>query len=244
MPELHCDVDRLGTRLVVRVAGELSVPTASTLRTTLMKCLVDQPDAIVVDLTDTTVAGSAALSVFTAVARQAAFWPDTPLLVAAPDAGLAESLANGHSRLTVFRSLARALAAEPRRHTRSIGDVLLPTLGAARRGRDLATEACTRWALPALAGPAGLVAGELVTNAVDHARTMADLRFTLSRRYLMIAVRDGSAEPPRCDPGTTTDPAAPRGLMLVEAVSHRWGHLPTDGGKVVWAALSLPRAAG
>jgi hypothetical protein len=39
-----------------------------------------------------------------------------------------------------------------------------------------------------------------------------------------------------------------RGLLLVEAISHRWGWYPThqnDGGKIVWAlspAISTTRA--
>ena len=36
----------------------------------------------------------------------------------------------------------------------------------------------------------------LVANAIDHAHTMMTLRLSLQRRYLNIAVRDGSPRPP------------------------------------------------
>jgi hypothetical protein len=50
-------------------------------------------------------------------------------------------------------------------------------------------------------------------------------------------VQDGSAAPPVIASG----PAAGRGrgLLLVEASSHSWGWMPTEGGKVVWASLSI-----
>ncbi len=81
------------------------------------------------------------------------------------------------------------------------------------------------------------MAGELVTNAVLHAQTLIDLRFSLGRRYLLIAVRDGSYEIPRVREATPLDPAAPRGLFLVAQFAKRWGTVPAEGGKVVWASL-------
>lgn len=239
MPDIRCDVEPVGTRLLVRVTGELSLPTAPQLRATLLKCLVEQPDAVVVDLGDTDVTSATAVSVLLAVARQAALWPGTPLLVAAPPA-VAGLIPGGSRRLPLFDSVARALAAAPQRRATSLGDVLLPVTGSARRAREVATGACTRWDLPELTEAAALIAGELAANAADHAQTMADLRISLGRRYLMIAVRDGSPDPPRLPAQTSTDPAAPRGLLLIDAMAHRWGSLPTPDGKVVWATLRCP----
>ncbi|MEU4560441.1 ATP-binding protein [Actinoplanes sp. NPDC023936] len=99
-------------------------------------------------------------------------------------------------------------------------------------------EGCLRWELPDLVGPACVVAGELVTNAVVHAQTMIDFRLTLGRRYLIVAVRDGSDAVPVQQPPSSGDPADLRGLLLVTTMAHRWGTLPAYGGKVVWATLS------
>ena len=239
MPDIKCDVEPVGTRLLVRVTGELSLPTVPRLRVALLKCLVEQPDALVVDLGGTRIISSTAASVLLSVAKQAALWPGTLLLIVAPPS-VAELIPGGHQRPAVFGSVAEALAATPRRRTSSLGDVLLPVTGATRRARELAGEACARWDLPELSDAAALIAGEFAANAADHAQTMADLRFSLGRRYLMIAVRDGSTSVPVIPSSTSTEPAAPRGLLLVEAMSHRWGTMPARDGKVVWAALRRP----
>jgi anti-anti-sigma regulatory factor len=241
VPAVRCDVDQVGARAVAHLVGELTMSTAPRVRTALTKCLVKRPAALIVDLARLTVTEPAALSVLLAVTRQAAVWPGTPVLICAPDPATTSALTGGsYGRLKVFSSVIDALAAPPERTLTSISERLLPVSGAARQARDVATEACLRWDVPHLTGPAGLVANELVTNAVEHARTMADLRITLGRRYLIIAVRDGSSTVPKVL-AASVDPAAPRGLLLVSAMARSWGSLPVEGGKVVWA--SLPVAA-
>lgn len=238
MSAIRCEVEPVGARLLVRLHGELSLSSAPRVRATLLKCLVDQPDAVVVDLSGLVLAQPAAAAVFLAVAHQASLWPGTPLLFVAPDPAMADLLATGYRRLALHPSVEDALSAEPRQRMLSISDVMLPVTGGARRARDLTTEACTRWNLPHLVGPAGLVASELVANAIVHAGTMIDLRLTLGRRHLIVAVRDGSSEVPVLPPPHSTDPASPRGLLLVDSLVQRWGSLPAHDGKVVWAALS------
>ena len=237
MPRLACDVEMIGARTLVRVAGELSVATAPRMRAVLLKCLVERPDAVVVDLAAAVVASPAAASVFLAVSRQAAVWPGTPLLIAAPPP-VAASFA-GFRRLAVFGSVPEALDARPARRLPTVCDALLPVSGAASRARVLAREACDRWELPRLAEPAAFVTGELVTNAMVHAQTMADLRLSLGRRHLLVAVRDGSTAEPRHAAGPALDPAAPRGLLMVAAMATRWGSVPLPDGKVVWAAMRM-----
>ncbi|MEU4155318.1 STAS domain-containing protein [Actinoplanes sp. NPDC026670] len=239
MTAIRCDVESIGTRLLVRVTGELSVSSAPQVRLALMKCLIEQPDAVVLDLAGMAVAESAAAAVFLAVSRQAAVWPGTPLLLAAPVPAMSRLLVGGgFGRLVVFDTVDAAMIAEPGPGLPAISDMLLPVTGAPRRARDVVAAACLRWALPHLIDPASVIAGELVTNAVVHARTMLSLRLTLSQRYLLLAVRDGSAEVPRLPGPAFADPAAPRGLLLVDAMSAHWGSQPTGDGKVVWATLS------
>jgi len=121
----------------------------------------------------------------------------------------------------------------------SLTDQLLPTSGAARHARDLVTEACARWDLPGLVGPASLVADELVTNGVEHAGTLMTLRISHRPPYLYVAVVDGSPEPPRLRPLPALTAPRGRGLMLVDAIASHWGWLASSEGKVVWATLSV-----
>jgi hypothetical protein len=72
-----------------------------------------------------------------------------------------------------------------------------------------------------------LVASELVTNAVVHARTDLRLRLELRGDWLHIAVRDGSPRLLRLV--TARDPEAEggRGLWLVDQLGRAWGSTPT-----------------
>jgi hypothetical protein len=232
--------EQLGTRALVRLTGDLSLTTAPMVRATLVKSLVEQPDALVADLTGLVVREPSALAVFSLVVRQAAIWPGTPLLIVAPDREVHRRLSAGsYGRLVVLGSVAEALAAPAEQRIPYLSEALLPVSGAARRARQLAVDACGRWEIGDRADAARLITGELVTNAVEHAQTMVDLRFSSGRRYLMIAVRDGSAVPPELDRSAPSDLTTGRGLHLVDALAHRWGTLLTVDGKVVWASLPI-----
>ena len=239
---VRCAVgDDGGDLLVASLDGELRLPDVVPLRLRLLKCLAEQPGALLLDLSGLTVAEPLALAVFTAVNRQAARWPGTPVLLCAAQPPTRALLATGaHHRLPLFPTVADA-----RRHVGSarrvlplVSDELLPVRGAARQARNVTTEACLRWDLPELVAPASLIASELVSNVVDHAHTMMTLMLSLRRRYLNIAVHDGSPLEPVVHAPQPPDGAGGRGLFLVEASAHSWGWLPTDGGKVVWAALA------
>jgi anti-sigma regulatory factor (Ser/Thr protein kinase) len=83
---------------------------------------------------------------------------------------------------------------------------------------------------------------ELATNAVVHAGSDFTVSLTRSARAIRIAVADAS---PRVPEGPHPDVAAThgRGRLLVESLSTACGHDLLDGGKVVWADVSLPEAS-
>jgi hypothetical protein len=227
--------------LIGSISGSLGLVDVTKLHTNLLKSLAEQPSALLLDLSEMYVTDPLALAVFSAAARQASRWPGTPILLFAPPPPTRELL-NGHAyrRLNILDSLdaARArLVADPEAGQATVSDELLPVSGAARHARDLATDACLRWDLPQLAGPAALIANELVCNVVDHAHTMMTLRLSLRPRYLTIAVRDGSATEVRPPGHIPIDARRGRGLLLVDATAHAWGCVPSADGKVVWASL-------
>jgi hypothetical protein len=229
-----------GRELLVALTGDLGMPDVAPVRLRLLKCLAEQPESLLVDLAGLTVAEPPALSVFVAVSRQAARWPGTPVLFCGPPPGTRHLMrAGAYLRLALYASTdaARQHIGLDRRTVPSITDELLPVSGAARQARNVATDACLRWDLPNLVAPASLIVSELVSNGVDHAHTMMTLRLSLRRRYLNIAVRDGSAAEPTPPGDVPAEAPGGRGLFLVNATAHTWGWLPADGGKVVWASL-------
>ena len=104
------------------------------------------------------------------------------------------------------------------------------------------------WGLAALSDSLELVVSELVTNGVQASRAMGRdaVRMWLvsDLRQVVVFVWDASPLlPERADPGA--DAESGRGLLLVEALSERWGHFSYDGAKVVWALLeAAPDAPG
>jgi len=223
--------------LLMTVNGRLGLNDVSTLRLHLMKCLAEQPEAVLIDLDGVRVEQPLALAVFTAAARQSRCWPGIPLLLCTSTAETRAMLRSGaYRRLPLFRDVtsARQHIGKFGQSLPSLSDDILPIEGAGRHARNVATDACLRWGLPDMVGPACLIANELIANVTAHANTMATLRISLRQRHLALAVEDGSAQRPVLRPGGE-HPG--RGLQLVRAMSVSWGWLPTEGGKVVWATL-------
>lgn len=84
-----------------------------------------------------------------------------------------------------------------------------------------------------------LIASELATNAVIHARTPYAVELRLGG-VVRIGVADAALSAPvlREDPGD----GGSRGLFIVSKLAHRWGVDWVDGGKVVWAEVPLAGA--
>ena len=203
--------------------------------------------ALLVDLSGLTVDEPMALAVFTAVARQAARWPGTPVLLCAAAPGRpACSHAAAYRRLPRFPSVDAALRPHRRAAVMAMPTItedLLPIAGAPRHGRNIATEACLRWDLPHLVAAGQPGVSELISNVVDHAHTMMTLRLSL-RQQVPLHRRPG-----RVAGGTPVAARRParravrgRGLQIVDATAHSWGCLPARDGKVVWASLRLGSA--
>jgi serine/threonine-protein kinase RsbW len=105
--------------------------------------------------------------------------------------------------------------------------------------RRLVRMAMDAWGLDDLTDSGALLMSELVTNAVKHARSRA-VRVTVTRLgqdRVRIAVVDKSRElPVRQSPAENE--VGGRGLIIVEALSDRWGIDPLAWGKRVWCELT------
>jgi serine/threonine-protein kinase RsbW len=108
----------------------------------------------------------------------------------------------------------------------------------APRARRLVEAVLQTWDVPHLAEAALVVVTELVANAAYHARAES-IRVTVTRldeRAVRVAVVDKSRALPHLRPASPGEEHG-RGLVLVEAMSARWGVDTLPWGKRVWAEL-------
>jgi anti-sigma regulatory factor (Ser/Thr protein kinase) len=80
-----------------------------------------------------------------------------------------------------------------------------------------------------------VVASELATNAVLHARTPYVVELHVGK-VVRIEVTDTGLGAPVLQPSPSNGTSG-RGLVLVAALSSRWGVEWLDGSKVVWAEV-------
>lgn len=95
-----------------------------------------------------------------------------------------------------------------------------------------------------LVGEAEIVASELLTNAVRHARPLSDgtirVRWKIRGDVVEVEVTDGGgATVPKPAPRTVWLSSG-RGLRIVRSMAHEWGVTEDRTGNVVWATLGGP----
>ncbi|MER6091826.1 ATP-binding protein [Streptomyces bluensis] len=108
----------------------------------------------------------------------------------------------------------------------------------AHHARQLVAIALSAWGIGELADIGKLIVSELVNNSVNHTncRTIRVLIRWEGRDMVRIGVADRSRDVPVL--GKPDDEAEEgRGLLLIDAMSLKWGYDRKRWGKVVWAQL-------
>lgn len=82
-----------------------------------------------------------------------------------------------------------------------------------------------------------LLASELATNAVVHAKTPFIVRVGCSDGTIRLEVEDAGSTFPWRERHGPTVPVGRRGLLVVERIASRWGVRAESAGKVVWAEI-------
>ena len=86
-----------------------------------------------------------------------------------------------------------------------------------------------------------VIVNELVSNAIDHARTTCEITVQNTRSLVRVLAADDSPLPPR-KPLLDVKAARGRGLQMVDALASRWGWSRRHQGKTVWAAVDCSHA--
>ena len=110
--------------------------------------------------------------------------------------------------------------------------------------REVVNDLQTRDLPEQLVDEAEMVASELLTNAVRHARPLSDgtirVRWKIRGDVVEVEVTDGGGESiPRPAPRTVWLSSG-RGLRIVRSIAHEWGVTEDRTGSVVWATLGGP----
>ncbi|GIF72758.1 ATP-binding protein [Asanoa siamensis] len=218
---------------VVQLQGVLDRRSAEALRGALLSVVADRTPTVI-EVSGHRIDDPAVLSTFGEVARETADWPaGHPVIsVPAPFAGSWQGVG-----FRIADGVGTAAGYSPDDLLRAD---LEPMTGAARRARELVTEACARWELPAVAGPACIVVTELVNNVVAHAQTAMTLLVGRGADgdTLHLSVRDWATALPVYQGPVPTSSYGGRGLLLIQSVALRWGTTDLPDGKVVWSVVA------
>ena len=116
--------------------------------------------------------------------------------------------------------------------------------GAVACARLHARQVLWEWGLSAIAENAELLVSELVTNATQASPSAERIQpvglwLSSDRSRLLILVQDTSRYPPEPTSGAGYDDERGRGLLIVDAISTKWGWdaKQDSSGKVVWALI-------
>ena len=114
------------------------------------------------------------------------------------------------------------------------------------RARRFATRTLASWGAEQLEDDVRVVASELATNALLHARTDFTLGLVLDGDRLRLTLADGSTVQPRMRRFDSTESTTGRGLRMVAELAQAWGVEKDGVGKAVWCEFgvaSVPAAA-
>jgi hypothetical protein len=238
---LTIDLVVTSTHSMLRLSGVLDSTSYGAIRDAVVKAAIDQPPAVVVEVTDLRVPQASAWAVFTSARWLTSRWPDVPMaLVCTHPSGRSAMRRIGiHRYVPVYGSVASAVAtvseveSRRRRRVRQGWRHDPSTLPAAQQ---FVAHWLTTWGVTTMIPTASVVATVLVDNALTHTDGDLDLRLEHDGRNVTVAVTDTSPMP-----AAIAEDAEARGemteLMIVDALSVAWGNTPSADGKVVWAVL-------
>ncbi|MFZ1164557.1 STAS domain-containing protein [Mycobacterium sp.] len=238
--ELRVGVTDVGDACVLVLDGALDASTYAPIRDAIVSAALDEPQAVVIDITGLTVREDPAWAVFTSARWQIAEWPNVPIgLVCAHDQGVNALQRNGITRyVPVYPTLEEALAELAvdvmRRYRRRAGASLPALHGSIRRCRELSAQWLNEWSRADFVHVVAIVVTELVEAALGDTDSEFSFRVETDGSTVSVAVQHGGIlhHPQR---KSLRDNVS--SLDLVAANSRAWGAYAATTGNTVWAVV-------
>ncbi|WP_158890452.1 ATP-binding protein [Amycolatopsis anabasis] len=226
---------------LIQLDGVLDVTTYPRIRDFLLKCAVQGPQALIVDVGGLRMPCRRSILVFAAVWIRIENWPGIPLALVAEHPDTRETLRSClvHEYVPTYPDVATALRSLKRPPAHRRVSCTLPWFPESSvRARRFVEVTCAGWRIPdTIVQNAVVIASELVENTLKHTCSEAELRLELRRGLLTVAVSDLDPAEALLIERTNRTPSG-YGLLLVSHLAKAWGCTPTAiGGKVVWAVL-------
>ncbi|MGV9413127.1 MEDS domain-containing protein [Nocardia sp. NPDC003693] len=160
------------------------------------------------------------------------------ILTAADELTHVQEVCGHHSQVLAPRGYLRNGAGGHRASSEADTEIYLPVPTAVTAARRFVVDRLrSRGRHGQILDDAALVVSELAANAVVHARTAFRVALAQSGSEFTITVEDLSREQPLLGSADHTRPGG-RGMVLVDALSRRWGTRAGPNGKVVWSEIS------
>lgn len=119
-----------------------------------------------------------------------------------------------------------------------------PVPPAVSAAREWSRRTIQRWRLDEAAEPIEQIVSELVTNSIEHAECVSvTVALIYADGMLRLEVRDQDAAHVPVLKHPELGDVGGRGLVIVQALSDRWGVRVTDSGKAVWCEFAFPPPA-
>jgi len=225
---------------VLTVEGVLDTGNSAALRDTIVKTMVDEPSAVIVNVSGLQAPAQSAWSTLIGARWQAAR-PDVPIVLVSSHRATREALSSSEVAsfmpvLSTEKSAMKALARLTRRTVRCADSELPADLSSLRASRGLVREWLTSWSQAKLIPIALVVVNVFVENVLEHTGSVPMMWAETDGATATIAVSDDSNTPAvrLRSPANGIDVS---GLAIVDALARAWGSTPTSSGKTVWAVV-------
>jgi len=233
--------DISGTVYLLTVGGVLDGSTYLRLRDAVIKAALDEPQAVLIDVTALDVPVSSAWSVFSSARWHVSTWPDVPIVLVCGHAGRRRTIERtGVTRYVPVHAMvddAVAAVADGRRARARARTDLPASLASLRRAREFVTEWLAQWSHEDLIAVATVVVNVFIENVLQHTASAPVLILESDGMAVFISVQDDSSTPVTRHEDPYRGGERVSGLAIVASVCRAWGSLPTPSGKTVWAVL-------